>query len=256
MSFPIPLNPRRQAFAELKAGLDARHQQTLLTRFTQDDPSVIRTGFAELDRALGGGFARGTIATLEGCASSGRTAIAARLLAVGTASGLAATVDDGTLYPPALAQAGVCLERLMVVPASEPLGIARVADILLRSHGFGIVLMPAIPLKAVIWTRLASLAHHGNALLVVLGLEAANELGYFASARVRCSLTRVFWTHASGPFCELAGYNIRCAVIKNKRAAPGASATIRAIAKKPGTLRERSLIETAPSSPVRLGVSV
>jgi hypothetical protein len=255
MSFPVPLNPRRQAFAELKAGLDARHRETLLARFTQDDPTVVRTGFAELDRALGGGFARGTIATLEGCASSGRTAIAARLLAVGTRSGLVAAVDDGSLYPPALARAGVRLDRLMVMPSSEALGIARAADILLRSHGFGIVLIPAVPLKAAVWTRLASLAHHGNALLVVLGLEAANELGYFASSRVHCSLARVFWTHASGPFCELAGYDIRSAVIKNKRAAPGACATIRVIAKKPGTLRERSL-GALPSSPVRLRVSV
>lgn len=254
MVFPVPLNPRRQAFAELKAGLDARHRETLLARFTQDDPTLIRTGFAELDRALGGGFARGAIATLEGCASSGRTALAARLLAVGTGSGLVAAVDDGTLYPPALAQAGVRLDRLMVMPASDPVGIARAADILLRSHAFGIVLMPAVTVKAAVWTRLASLAHHSNALLVALGVEAANELGYFASARVQCALARVFWTHASGPFCELAGYDIRAAVIKNKRAAPGAIASIRVIAKKPGTLRERSL--EAPLSPVRLRVSV
>jgi len=254
MAFPVPLNPRRQAFAELKAGLDARHRETLLARFTQDDPTVIRTGFAELDRALGGGFARGTIATLEGCASSGRTALAARLLAVGTGSGLVAAVDDATLYPPGLAQAGVRLDRLMVMPATDPVGIARATDILLRSHAFGIVLMPAVRVKAAVWTRLASLAHHANALLVALGVEAANELGYFASARVQCALARVFWTHASGPFCELAGYDIRAAVLKNKRAAPGATASIRVIAKKPGTLRERSL--EACSSPVRLRVSV
>ena len=254
MAFPVPLTPRRQAFAQLKAGLDARHRETLLARFTQDDPSVVRTGFAELDQALGGGFARGTIATLEGCASSGRTAIAARLLAAGTNRGLAAAVDNGTLYPPALAQAGVRLDRLLVMPASDPVGIARATDILLRSHGFGIVLMPAVSLKAAVWTRLASLAHHANALLLALGTEAANELGYFASARVQCSLARVFWTHASGPFCELAGYDIRAVVIKNKRAAPGASASIRVIAKKAGALRERSLV--SQSSSIRLRASV
>lgn len=241
MAFPTALTPRRQAFADLKAGLDSRHRETLLARFTQDDPSVICTGFAEFDQALGGGFARGTIATLEGAASSGRTAIAARLLTVATRSGLCAAVDDGTLFPPGLAQAGVRLERLLVMPTADPVGIARATDILLRSHAFGVVLMPAVALKAAVWTRLAGLAHHANALLVALGPQASSELGYFASARIRCGIARVLWTHASGPFCELAGYDIRADVIKNKRAAPGASATIRVIAKKEGTLRERSL---------------
>lgn len=252
MSFPLPLSPRRQAFADLKAGLDARHRETLLARFTQDDPSVVQSRFEAFDRALGGGFARGTIATLEGGVSSGRTAIAARLLANATRSGLAAAVDDGTLFPPAFVRAGVRLDRLLVMPARDPIGIARSADILLRSQAFSIVLMPAVPVKAAVWTRLASLAHHGNVLLVVLGIEAANELGYFASARIRCSIARVLWTHASGPFCELAGYDIRADVIKNKRAAPGAHATIRVCIKKEGALRERSFVSSSPALSVKL----
>lgn len=241
MAFPVPLNPRRQAFADLKAGLDARHRETLIARFTQDDPTVIRTGFEAFDRALGGGFARGTIATLEGPASSGRTAIAARLLATATRCGLAAAVDDGSLYPPSFAGAGVHLDRLLFMPASDPVGIARSADILLRSHAFGIVLMPAVGVKAAVWTRLASLAHHANALLVAVGTEASNELGYFASARVQCRIERVLWTHASGPFCELAGYDIHTCIVKNKRSAPGTSASIRVLASKNGVLRERRL---------------
>ncbi|MDQ6930114.1 MAG: hypothetical protein M3126_05550 [Candidatus Eremiobacteraeota bacterium] len=245
MPLSTPLNPRRQAFADLKAGLDARHRETLLARFTQDDPSVIRSGFGDFDTALGGGFARGTIATLEGAPSSGRTAIAARLLAVATRGGLGAAVDDGTLFPPALARAGVRLERLLVMPACDPIGIARATDILLRSHAFGIVLMPAVSLKAAVWTRLAGLAHHANALLIALGPQASSELGYFASARIRCGIERVFWTQASGLFCELAGYDIRADVIKNKRAAPGTSSTIRIVPINEGALRERSL--TNPS---------
>lgn len=241
MAFPTALTPRRQAFAELKAALDARHRETLLARFTPDDPSVIRSGFADFDASLGGGFARGTIATLEGAASSGRTAIAARLLAVATRCGLVAAVDDGTLFPPALARAGVCLERLLVIPASDPIGIARATDILLRSHAFGIVLMPAVALKAAVWTRLAGLAHHANALLIALGPAASSELGYFAVARVRCEIERVLWTQTSGLFCELAGYDIRTDILKNKRAAPGISSTIRIVAQNEGALRERSL---------------
>ncbi|GAC1658472.1 MAG: hypothetical protein NVS9B12_10960 [Vulcanimicrobiaceae bacterium] len=245
------LSSRRQAFTELKAGMEARHRETFIARFTQDDPSVIRSGFSEFDRSLGGGFARGTIATLEGPASSGRTAIAARLLAVATRSGLAAAVDDGTLFPPALAQAGVRLERLLVMPAADATGIARAADILLRSQAFGTVLMPAVMLKAAVWTRLAGLAHRANSLLLALGCQASSELGYFASARVRCAIARVLWTHASGPFCELAGYDIRTDVIKNKRAAPAACSSIRIIAKGTERLRERSLGFTHKKSSLR-----
>ncbi len=247
MAFPVPLDPRRQAFAELKAGLDARHRETLLARFTPDDPSVVRSGFEEFDRSLGDGFARGTIATLEGPGSSGRTAIAARLLAAATRKGLAAAVDDGALFPPSLAQAGVRLDRLLVMAAADPLGAARAADILLRSHAFAVVLMPAVTLKTSVWTRLAGLAHHSNALLIALGAEASSELGYFASVRIRCGIERVLWTHASGPFCELAGYDIRADVLKNKRAAPGTTATIRVVAKNQEALRERSLVSSPPS---------
>ena len=232
----------REAFARLKSGLDVRAAQTLAARFTADDPTLIRTGFEAFDRAVGGGFTRGTIATLEGPLSSGRTALAARVLGVATGRGLGAVVDDGTLFPPDLQRAGVRLDRLLVMPASDPIGTARAADILLRSQAFGVVLMPAVAVKAAHWTRLANLAHHGNVLLVALGIEASNELGYFSSLRVRCAIERVLWTSASGPFCELAGYDIRTDVIKNKRAAPGKSATIRVLAQKEeGALRERSL---------------
>ncbi|MDP9018072.1 MAG: hypothetical protein M3N19_07115, partial [Candidatus Eremiobacteraeota bacterium] len=181
-------------------------------------------------------------------------AIAARLLAVATRCGLAAAVDDATLFPPALSQAGVRLDRLLIMPAQDAVGVARAADILLRSHAFGIVLMPVIAVKSAVWSRLASLAHRANALLVVLGPQASTELGYCASARVQCAIARVLWTHNSGPFCELAGYEIDAGVIKNKRAAPGMHACIRVIAKKEGALRERSLVfsQKPPTKMVRV----
>lgn len=218
-------SPQREAFARLKAGLDARCQATLAARLTQADPTLVKTGFQALDAALGGGFVRGTIAVLDGEGSSGRMAVAARLLATAAPSGLAAVVDDGTLYPPGLAAAGVCLERLLVMPARDQLGAVRAADILLRSHAFTVVVMPAVSVKTALWARLAGLAHHAGALLLALG-EAGTELGYFSSARVRLQIARVLWTHDFSPFSTLAGYEIQAKVVKNKRAAPGAGARI------------------------------
>ncbi|PZR59087.1 MAG: hypothetical protein DLM50_01915 [Candidatus Meridianibacter frigidus] len=217
----------REAFRRLKAGLDAKHRETLAARLAGLDSTLFQTGIPPLDRALGGGLARGMIATLEGPVSSGRTALAARLLTMATTQGLGAAIDEGRLYPPALAEAGVRLERLLVVPAAQPLGIARAADILLRSRAFGVVLMPGVALSAAIWTRLAGLTHHAGAVLIALAIEASDELRYFAGVRMQCAIERVFWTHSSGIFCELGGYEVRCDIVKNKRAAPGAGAVIR-----------------------------
>src|ERR1700729_3118883 len=167
------------AFAALREALDHRHRDASAAAFAVGEDEVLRTGIPELDRILGGGFPRGTIATLEGAPSSGRSALAARLLAVATSRGLGALIGT-SLFPPALAAAGVRLERLMCVPVTDPLGIARAAGLVLRWGAFSVVVIPALPggrgTGSAMWTRLASLAHRANALLVALGVEASSEL--------------------------------------------------------------------------------
>jgi recombination protein RecA len=244
------------AFSELRERLDHRFRDTTPAAFTVADDAVVRSGAAEFDRILGGGFPRGTIATLEGAPSSGRTAIAARLLAAATATGLGAVVGTSA-FPPALAAAGVRLERLLFVSAPDPVGAARAADILLRSGVFGVVVIPALPsgraTGSATWTRLASLAHRANALLVALGVEASSELRYFASVRVETAIERVRWNGPSGHFGTLAGYDVRATIRKHKRAAPGASALINCTTFEGHApfvaLRERQL--AAPAAPTR-----
>jgi hypothetical protein len=223
----MPVDP---AFAALRDALDHRHRDASAAAFTLGEDEVLRTGLTELDRILGGGFPRGTIAALEGAPSSGRSAIAARLLAVATGRGGLGALIGTDLFPPALAAAGVRLERLMCVPVTDPVGAARAADIVLRSGAFSVIVIPALPsgrgTGSATWTRLASLAHRANALLVALGVEASSELRYFASVRLETAIERVRWNGASGHLCELAGYDIRATVRKHKRAAPGASTLI------------------------------
>ena len=218
------------AFAALRARLDHRHREATAAAFIRDGEAGIATGFAELDRVLGGGFPRGTIATLEGAPSSGRSAIAARLLAAATRRGLGALVGI-ELFAPALEAAGVRLERLLIVPAAQPVAAARAADIVLRSGAFGVVVIPALPsgrtTGAAAWTRLASLAHRAGALLVALGNEASPELRYFASVRVETSIEQVRWNGSFGHAGELAGYDVRAVIRKHKRAAPEGDALIR-----------------------------
>ena len=202
-----------------------------------------RTGIAALDAALGGGFPRGTIATLEGPPSSGRSALAARLLAAATRRGLGAIVGVD-LFPPALAAAGVRLERLLVVRVERTGRRPRArADIIVRSGAFTVVVIPSLPsgrgTGSATWTRLASLAHRANALLVAVGDEASSELRYFASLRLETAIERVRWNGPAGHLGELAGFDLRAVVRKHKRAAPVGDALVRCDAFEDRSARSR-----------------
>lgn len=211
-----------ETFASLKAGLDARGAG----RVVAAGGSAVSSGFPDLDRALAGGFIRGSIATLEGPAGSGRTAVLAAALAQATRTGFAAAVHDGTLYPPDLQRAGVSLDRLLLVSAPSPLAAARCADILLRARSFGTIALPAVQVRGTVWSRLGGLAQKNGALLLALGC-AGTELSYFASTRVRCAIDRVFWSDGAGVLRELAGYEVSTQVVKHRRGAPGAVAHLR-----------------------------
>ncbi|MBV8751104.1 MAG: hypothetical protein JO103_15460 [Candidatus Eremiobacteraeota bacterium] len=236
------------AFAALRERFDLRHRDVTAAAFALGDEAVVRTGISDLDAALGGGFPRGTIATLEGPPSSGRSALAARLLASATRRGMGAIVGVD-LFPPALAAAGVRLERLLIVRAGEPLEAARAADIVVRSGAFTVVAIPALPsgrgTGAATWTRLAGLAHRANALLVTIGDDVSTELRYFASVRLSAAIERVRWNGPSGHCGELAGFDVRAVVHKHKRAAPAGDALVRcdAFEDRPRavSLRERTI---------------
>lgn len=227
MASLTPLDQRRASLQSLRAALSTGHRAASPAAFTCAEEDLIRSGLGELDAALGGGFPRGIVATLEGPPGSGRSALAARLLAGATSGGgLGALIEspagpEGSFYPPALAAAGVDLQRLLVVPARDAAGVARAADILLRAAAFGVVVIPTVTLKATAWTRLASLAHRANVLLLALGTGASDELRYFASLRVRLQPSHVRWAGGEGLFCTLAGIAVEASVLKHKRAAPG-----------------------------------
>jgi hypothetical protein len=73
------------------------------------------TGVASVDRLLRGGFPRGQMSEIHGPASSGRTGLAAALVAQTTRAGaLGAWVDPGDRFDPAsAAAAGADLSRLL-----------------------------------------------------------------------------------------------------------------------------------------------
>ncbi|HEY9180233.1 MAG TPA: hypothetical protein VIO32_05905 [Candidatus Baltobacteraceae bacterium] len=237
----------RPTFADLKAGLDVRAGGRIVAAAVEALP----TGFEDLDGVLCGGFARGTIASIEGPPSSGRTALLASVLAEATQRGFAAIVDDGTLYPPDLERAGVRLDRVLVASAQTPLEISRCADILLRARAFGAVAMPGARLRATVWSRLGGLAQKAGAVLFALDVHASTELAYFASTRVRCAIDRVVWSGEPGVLCELAGYDVSAHVLKARRSAPGATARLHIVDERiaHAALRARACVSPLRRSP-------
>jgi len=259
-----PLDPRRAAFEGLRTVLSsAGHREASPEAYVSLEDPVVKSGLGSLDIALGGGFPRGVIATLEGPPGSGRSAVAARLLAAATANGgLGALVEspagpEGSFSPLALSAAGVDLERLVVVPAPDATAVARATDILLRAAAFGVIVIPAVSLKATVWTRLASLAHRANVVLVAFGATASDELRYFASLRIEFRAACVRWAGGDGLFGILAGIEVDAAVLKHKRFAPGkhayfSCATFERDGAPLGPLRDSRMKEAYGIDPAKL----
>lgn len=211
---------RREAFAALKARLSASIAAPVPLE------EVVPSDVPALDELLGGGFPRGALVTLEG--SAGRWSVVARLVAQVTRRAVVAILDDGGLYPPSLAEAGVRLERVLVVPARAPLLVARAVDLLLRSRACRLVVMPAVALRDAIWMRLAGLAHRTGALLIAIAAAAAAPLAAASGLRLHCMREQLITDGPRGPWRIFAGYDLCTQVRKSKRNLTTISASIRA----------------------------
>ena len=97
-------------------------------------------------------------------------------------------------YPPDAARAGADLAALVVVRLADGQSIARAGEKLLRSGGFGVVVLDlgAADIPMPLQTRLAGLAHRHHAALVCLTEKrsAAFSLGSLVSLRVHAERKR------------------------------------------------------------------
>jgi recombination protein RecA len=126
----------------------------------------------------------------------------------------------GSLYPPDVAQMGVDLEALVIVqvpPHALPHGPCRAAELLLRSGGFGLVVIDleagVPPGSGESWqARLAALARSHQACVILLSRRAPHEdsLGALVGLRVEPRRERV----------ELGRFAVVPRVIKNKSGGP------------------------------------
>ncbi len=212
---------RKEAFEALRAELSARGQ---LPSVKVD--GLIPTAIPQLDELLGGGLPPGAVTAFEG--TTGRWSLAAGIVAGMTRRSLVAILDDGALYPPDLADAGVRLDRVMIVPAFTPLEKLRAADILLRSRICRMVLMPAIAMRDAAWTRLSKLAHRSGVVLLVVTARAGTSLRATAELCVHCAPERVAMRGSHGLWSVFSGFDLCIGVCKHRHMACGRTAYLHA----------------------------
>ncbi len=107
------------------------------------DVEALRTGIEDLDNLLNGGFPSNCISEIFGDTSSGRTSLALHLLATVTREGgLAAWIDASNSFAPnSAASFGVELSKLLWVRAPQPKQALRCAEAILKTAGFGLVVL-------------------------------------------------------------------------------------------------------------------
>jgi recombination protein RecA len=122
---------------------------------------------------------------------------------------------DGGLYPPDLHDSGIDLQALAVVhmPKADRYGLPRAAEILLRSGGFGLVVLDAtsgqnLPSQLAWQGRLLALArtHHSSVVILTHKSSKADSLGALVGLRLEpVRLPRL-----------LDGYPVSISVLKSK----------------------------------------
>jgi hypothetical protein len=184
---PAPAPPRRRPEVPAASGLPRRADVPVISI-----PERLPTGFADLDRFLGGGLPRGEVVEIAGGLSSGKATLAlGACLAALAAGGRAAWVDPGAgFWPLAALEAGAPADRLVVVRAPDPAAACRAADILLAAAGavdlVVVDLAGGAPVGEARVTRLSRLAERGGAALLFLsGRPDGGALGALVGLRLR-----------------------------------------------------------------------
>jgi len=131
------------------------------------------------------------------------------------------TLKDSSFYPPDAAASGVDLDRLVVVRLPNVPSQGRAADHLLRSGGFGLVVLDLpvekrnedrIPMPLL--TRLLGLAQKHESALIILTEKPADQPSLSSLVSLRANAARVRHDDV---------FDLELRVLKDKRRGPGDS---------------------------------
>jgi len=138
------------------------------------------------------------------------------------------TLGHATFYPPDVADSGVDLAALAVVRVHDTTSAGRAAERLLRSGGFGLVVLDfgsvggggAVEIPIAHQGRLVTLAQTHDAAVVCITEKQADAASLGSLVSLRAEALR---RHAP----EHGGYHMALRVLKDKRRGPGFSRTVR-----------------------------
>lgn len=124
-------------------------------------------------------------------------------------------LPGASFFPPDLDDSGVDLDALIVVRARDAIAAARAADTLLRSGGFGLVLLDlgaAAELPMAVQGRLVGLAQRHDAALIAITSKSRDTASLGSIVSLRAEAVRV---RAHG------GFRMELRALKDKRRGPG-----------------------------------
>lgn len=162
----------------------------------------------------------GRLSELSGLGAAAQLSLAFGLLGEAQRGGEPAawvTGQGSTFFPPDAAAAGIDLEALPVVFVPGAPGAARAAERLLRSGGFGLVVLDLVGTRAevplALQSRLAGLAQRHEAAVLALTEKAPDTASLGPLVSLRCQA----WHEPA------EGGRLRCRVrvLKDKRRGPG-----------------------------------
>jgi recombination protein RecA len=223
------------ARAHLESLLRARKLDLTLTSSApwreQDDPDdVAATGWAALDRSLGGGLRRGHLSEIVGPRSAGCAAVMTACMAAATARGeVMALIDTHDRFDPGTAAAaGVDLSRLLWVRETGNADRAlKAANLILQAGGFGLVVFDLADVRGpalrqfphTTWMRIARVIEGSATAAVLLAAEhVARSPGGVTIALQHADPLAGEWTGESARARRLTGLTIRPRVISARSA--------------------------------------
>ncbi len=252
-TLPLTREERAERLERALEELRKRFGPWIVYRLREARPAVgersVSTGSIGLDRATGiGGVPRGRIAELYGPPTSGKSTIAAHVLANAQRhGGFAALIDaDGTADLGRLRTCGVDLEDLLLAVPWSTREAMDIASLLAASGGLdGLVISPTNGLVSEprgdggafgsgLRRLVVELGDSPTAAVLVTHLDRswrprsnpARALAHAATLRILCSPLGLL-IHDSG---EVLGIRLRTEVLKNKLAPPHRTAEIEVLA--------------------------
>ena len=194
-----------------------------------DPPAA--TGIFALDAMLAGGLARGQISEISGPLSSGCTAVALAMVAAATQRGEAVAYIDSTdnFHPASAEQAGVNLDRLLLVRCRWPREAWDAVNLVVGAGGFGLILLDLAGTRSRRylqewqmrpWLKLKRSLENTQTTLVV----AATHKGiaaHAAVARVEFRRKETRWRGRQGVSFVLGGMQTEASMAYQRHGAPG-----------------------------------